>query len=475
MSVAASVSALGQEQPALRAEFMSRLRALERVWVERLPGQERSKAVAFVSTAEQRLFASDLPDACRALDRARETLLDAKPDWMQCAAISWTRRLFDVRDTRANPTIFTLYPVERSHWAEGCVFMSEIRTVDGSGGSELWSGTVQINARASYACSALLEPVSLGDILCSMSVGETFHWHRRVMLVSIVEKRDERLAALKVGIEAAREKGPRLEVDSAEMLRELLNSLASGSTEAHDYPGARLLEEAEHVVTAAAKGERWYRPQRDGEFWLALPIGATSVRTRVFVPSGLSTEKPATLVIALHGRSFDEDTWFDGYGGGQSVELARKRGWVLAAPHCDGNEDAAKLAAITKSLGDVYPIDMSRVLLVGHSRGGGSALNAVAQAPDRFHAVATIGSALEPARASSLNKRPLFLAAGDHDFAREGVETLHKALVASGATNATFKLYPNTEHWLCVTDALPDVFTWFDAQMRDEAGVPRAK
>jgi hypothetical protein len=35
-------------------------------------------------------------------------------------------------------------------------------------------------------------------------------------------------------------------------------------------------------------------------------------------------------------------------------------------------------------------------------------------------------------------------------------------IVAAGSKTATLKIYPNTEHWLAVTDALPDVFAWFD-------------
>jgi poly(3-hydroxybutyrate) depolymerase len=125
-------------------------------------------------------------------------------------------------------------------------------------------------------------------------------------------------------------------------------------------------------------------------------------------------------------------------------------------------EDSARLGALVRALGEVYPIDTGRVFLLGHSRGGGAALRAFSQAPEHFRAIATVGSALAPESARSVAKRPVFLAAGERDFAREGVEAMHAALVAAGSTSAVLKLYPHTEHWLAVTDALPDVFAWFD-------------
>lgn len=461
LTVALSIGSLALPAPAqdpqLRSELLARIRDCEAQLMRHAERWAGSGAVEHVQAGAGRFFEDDLPGACSELSSAAAIAERGRAASVDGMAFHLRPRLLDLRDLTLELEWTSLEQKRAMYvwWtrlalSNGVTLSTDNFPIDRVG---LW----ELSFECDRPCD-LRATCELGDF--------DFRNFERVVSLSIVERRDERLAALKSAIDAASEKGPKLEVGTAAMLSALLNSLASASTEEHDYPGARLLAEAEQVVAAAAKGERWYGPQRDGEFWLALPVGAAGVRTRVLVPSGLAKDKPAPLVLALHGRSFDEDTWFDGYGCGQSVELARKRGWVLAAPHCDGDEEAAKLEGIVKALADVYPIDMKRVMLLGHSRGGGSALAALAQTPNHFRAVATIGSALAPERASELTKRPLFLAVGDRDFARESVEVLHKAFSAANATNATFKLYPHVEHWLCVTVALPDVFAWFDAQQK---------
>lgn len=337
-----------------------------------------------------------------------------------------------------------------------------------------WSRTDVSTSDVSIATNDVVKPVrlifdraALGDTALTAHLSDGgIPYAITKLTLSIVECRDERLAALTKALETAAAKGPRLELATARMQLALLESLAQGSTEVHEYPGARLLAEIEAVVTAALNGERWYGPEHAGEYWLALPCGATTVRTRVLVPEGLSKESPAPLVLALHGAVFDEDTWFDGYGGGQSAELARQRSWLFAAPHCEGSEDAAWLAALVKALSDVYPLDASRVALIGHDRGGVVALKALAQAPAPWRAVATMGAWIDPSSAQQLAARPLFLGVGENDSLRAAIESLHTSLEAAGAKEATLRSYAHTDRWLCPVDALPDVFAWLEVRLK---------
>jgi pimeloyl-ACP methyl ester carboxylesterase len=183
----------------------------------------------------------------------------------------------------------------------------------------------------------------------------------------------------------------------------------------------------------------------------------------VLVPAGLSKDKPATLVLALHGAAFDEDTWFDGYGCGASVDLCRKRGWLLAAPHCNADDTPQRVEATIDALAAVYPIDRARVFLLAHSRGAGTALRAYAANSERYRGVAAIGNAVAGDALAALARRPVFLAAGDHDQARAAVEAMNAALVGAGSKSAKLTIYPNVEHWLAVQAALPDAFAWFDS------------
>jgi pimeloyl-ACP methyl ester carboxylesterase len=456
-----SLATLSSGQAAeLRAEFFARLRDCETAFQHSSEQWANAGSVERVCSGSEKYFAGDHAGTCVELSAAAALVRGWRAEhglYPDGFGFEVAPKLLDRRDLTLDVS-----------W----------QTFDGDRSGKLWGATLRVSN--GHSADAGLFPTNLGagvwcteitvegegDFDCRCTLGSEFEIFARSVTLSVVERRDERLTALESAIVDACERGPRLEVETARMLSGLLRSLASGSTEAHEYPGARLLAEAEHVVAVAAQGERWYGPERDGEFWLALPVGERSVRTRVFVPSGLSRERSAPLVLALHGRSFDEDTWFDGYGCGQSVELARKRGWLFAAPRCDGREDAAKLGAIVTALAQVYPLDQGRVLLVGHSRGGGSALAALAESPSTFRATATIGSSLAPDRAAALAGSPLFLAAGDRDFARKGVEAFHASLVEASATSATLKIYPHTEHWLAVTAAMPDVFACFDAHTR---------
>lgn len=463
LSLQSSDPAFAQEiYPPLNArlEVFTRLRDLERRWMASKHSNARDAALRNLVGLAESCFSSGTGACAQRLDRARRAMAPYREgDDYANLGLVLSSRLCNRSDGTTSVSAEELYPLSLVHVRICCMLPKLGEVSDYEAAEDPWNISLPVSLNLRRAeCGDVPMEVSLwpGDFMIPLTTVQ----------ISIVERRDERLAALATDIETAREKSPKLELETATMLHGLLTSLARGSSEAHDYPGARLLAEAEQVVAAAKKGERWYGPERDGEFFLALPTAQSNVRARVFVPSGLTKDKPAALVIGLHGRAFDEDTWFDGYGCGQSVRLARERGWLFAAPRCDGTETAADLAEFVRALGTVYPIDPSRVLLVGHSRGGGTALSALAESPTTFRAVAAIGAALAPSRASEISPHPLFLAVGDHDFARASVEALHSALVSAETHRTTFRLYPNTEHWLCPADSLPDVFTWFDSQLR---------
>ena len=449
----------------MRFEVLWRVREFERNWMKECAPSGRVAALQALENDSANCIASDSGQCAQRIDIAQEALTAGRFRSLHPnLGLAVSQRLCD----RSKPTTYLhaprVYNVEPLDW----ILKEMCLSVSGRSCGEL---SVDDEAVAS---SELVRPVRLGlerttegDLSFDASLWPG-DWpiHLTTLQLSIVERRDERLAALSKAITAAAEKGPRLELATARMQLALLESLAQGSTEVHEYPGARLLAETEAVVAAAAKGQRWYGPEHAGEYWLALPCGATQVRTRVLVPEGLTKEAPAPLVLALHGAVFDEDTWFDGYGGGQSAELARQRGWLFAAPHCEGTEDATWLAALVQALNDVYPLDASRVALIGHDRGGVVALKALAHTPAPWRAVATLGAWVDPSSAQQLAARPLFLGVGENDSLRAAIESLHTSLEAAGAKEATLRSYAHTDRWLCPVDALPDVFAWLEVRLK---------
>lgn len=468
-SVAQMVSLLRPPDTApvlnMRFEVLSRVRDFERSWISERDPAKRAAALQVLENVSANCIAAASGECAERVDRAQRALTaGGRPSLHPNLGLAVAQRLCDRSKRATYLRAPRVYDAEDLDWILSGMTLS----IRGRNCAEI------ADDDESLASADLVKPVRLdldrtamGDWSFDASLWPG-DWpiHLTTLQLSIVERRDERLAALTTAIATAAEKGPRLELATARMQLALLESLARGSTEVHEYPGARLLAETEAVVTAALNGQRWYGPEHTGEYWLALPCGATTVRTRVLVPDGLSKEAPAPLVLALHGAVFDEDTWFDGYGGGQSAELARQRGWLFAAPHCEGTEDAAWLAALVQALSDVYPLDASRVALIGHDRGGVVALKALAQAPAPWRAVATMGAWIDPSSAQQLAARPLFLGVGEHDALRAAIGSLHTSLEAAGAKNAILRTYAHTDRWLCPVDALPDVFAWLDVRLK---------
>lgn len=449
-------------KPVPRFEFLRRVRQVETGWGESVTDSYRERAVAAMVRAEQSSFEGDTLGCAKALDEAAGLTQRPQgvPWWNHAWALTLRERLCD-RAAVEQPAELWLYYKPENMVSVG--FYAEFNDVD----DDDYCIEEEFNAfeKSYYRGTLRLERARLGDntLHASLFNGD-FVLSLRTLTVSVVERRDERIAALGTAIEAAREKSPALELATARRLHGVVKSLASGSTEAHELPGARLLEQAEQIVATAAKGERWFGSQRTGELFLALTQGAEACPMRIFVPEGSSGDKPMPLVLALHGAVFDEDTWFDGYGGGTIRSLCSERGWMLVAPRCDGREGAGDLRAIVDALAERWPIDRERVFVVGHSRGGASALNLAAQPGSGIAAVVAFGAEVEASTAEGLKSTPLFLAVGDHDFARQRVEAFHAALAKSGSKSAQFMLCKNSTHWLTPGLALSTAFEWLSRQ-----------
>lgn len=457
LGVSLALSGIPQEsKPVPRFEFLWRVRQVESGWGESVSDSYRERALAAMVRAEQRSFDGDVLGCAKALDEAAGLIRKPQghPWWNHAWALTLRERLCD-RGTLEQPVELWLYYEPENMQPPQLTGRFETNNeldidIDFEGlDKSYYRDTLRLD-RAALGDRTLRASIFNGDFVLSL----------RTLTVSIVERRDERIAALGTTIEAAREKSPALELATARRLQGIVKSLASGSTEAHELPGARLLEQAEQIVATAAKGERWFGVQRTGELFLALPQGDEERPLRIFVPEGSSSDKPMPLVLALHGAVFDEDTWFDGYGGGLIRSLCSTRGWMLAAPRCDGHEDSRSVRAIVDALAERWPIDRERVFLVGHSRGGTSALNAAAQPGSGITAVVVFGAGLEAGEAEGLKSTPLFLAVGDHDFARPRVEAFHAALARSGSKSAQFMLCKKSTHWLTPGLALSTAFEW---------------
>jgi poly(3-hydroxybutyrate) depolymerase len=289
----------------------------------------------------------------------------------------------------------------------------------------------------------------------------------------IVADLDARLAALKEQVGRRSKLADTIAARTAHHYLGLLEDLAAGKTLETDYPAGDLLERAEFLVNAQAQhdgaGEpsavaRWIGTA--GERWLTLPLAKGTSNVRLFVPSGIEPGARVPLVLALHGAGGSQNLFFDGYGDGLAVDLARERGWILVAPQVGFLGCPA--AEIVDALAAHVPIDTDRVFVVGHSMGAAATIGAAAKTPARFRAIAALGGGGDATQAVAAI--PVYLAAGASDFGKRGVDALAARLEGFGAANLVHRTYENTEHLLIVQRALPDVFAFFDLFA---AAVPR--
>lgn len=469
VSLALAASAFGQEVNS-RYELGVRVRALERAWSETGQLSEEAKtarrklALPFIEGTAQSFFGTDLLGAARALDDASHALVGkGHAYWYDALAVTPTHRLCDAS--------------ERSLWFQVSEFYEPQNMQD-----IVFTGGVvgETNPRGKPKCridvelnSFSTDPPWTGDLnLRNLGPGDYQVWTslfngdfvnaKRTLAVSIVDKRDERLASVESAVSALEPSSRGLERETARFLVELLKSLAAGSTEETDYPAARLLDEVEQVVAAAAKGESWYGLEHSGQFWLALPAGrAKSSPVRVFVPSGLKRGHRVPLVVAFHGAGGSENTFFDMHGEGAIVRMCEQRGWLLAAPRL-ATSDEPPIEQIVDALTSIFLVGEARVLIVGHSTGVSAGVQTALRRRVFVRAFAALGGGDRLKQPELLSNLRVFAGAGDRDFGRGGAERLHQSLVNGGSTHATLKIYPDCEHLMVVAEALPDVFRFFD-------------
>ncbi|WP_122978242.1 alpha/beta hydrolase family esterase [Actinoplanes teichomyceticus] len=137
----------------------------------------------------------------------------------------------------------------------------------------------------------------------------------------------------------------------------------------------------------------------DGE----LSIGGVRRTYRLFRPP----QERYPVVVALHGKQssgaeMERATGLRSWAArrGMAVVYPEGRhgawgdGWRPTRLRPDPDADVAFLTALAGHLADRHGADPGRIFLLGVSNGGNMALRAAVQAPDRFHAVASVAGQL---------------------------------------------------------------------------------
>lgn len=264
---------------------------------------------------------------------------------------------------------------------------------------------------------------------------------------------------------------------------EMLSEMMRGTLVETRLPGELLLMRSEALLQADQQAlqkrgglARWLSATDDpkvrrrsgakqGQEWIALPRASGRDHVRIAIPGALERERPP-LVIALHGAGGSENMFFDGHGDGKIVRLTSAQGWYLAAPRVGRGFD---LAALTQDLVHLLDADPERVFILGYSMGAAMAISSV-EALDAAElnvaGMILMGGGRPVAGESqleALKRTPLFIQAGERDFARPGVEALVEQLREAEHPALRQGIVPDTEHLTVVQVGLDQAFEWMQS------------
>jgi dienelactone hydrolase len=455
--VLAPLHAAGQED---RFELGQRLRQFEAEYDRVTDAVGRKRAVPHLTRATRAFFSSflggGLAEAARGLDLARHSLrspddVPAGVSWADSCVARPARRLVDPGDSDMTVSLSRYYP-PKSKRPDGVKWRVGLFGKDGKAVTPL---VVQDIKALPLRLKLPLKGLKEGDYELRSEVvldGKTLAGSAQT--VSAANRIKARLEKLEKAVTGAGKKTT--DMLTATRLLATVHKLAKGETLETNLPAARLLAEAEAVVG----GMNYYGKGRPGEFWLSLAVRGRGVPVRIRVPEQAKQGKPLPLVIALHGAGGSENMFFDGYGNGAVARLAARRGWIVVATR-DGLTDG-----VIDALARLYPVDRSKVFLVGHSMGAGQAVAAASKNPDRYAAVAALGGGGVVRPSEAVTKLPFYVGIGKSDFALPSARSLRRSLERAKVETVVYKELDDVEHLAVVQICLSEVFKLFDERAK---------
>lgn len=451
-------AAASQPSPsASRFELGQRLRELERAWMGCSDAARRTEATPLIAQAVQKFFLLGGDSTVAPMDAALALLRGeaATPArlWAGSVAADLAPFVLEAEPVRARCRVRLLYELE----SERPNLRLELRRAPG----EAPLAVVE-HAERGGEVEFPLPKEEPGDrhltatLLCEGAPIRSF-----AISYSRVTNAKERLQALSGSVRSAA--AAQLDGETLRGRVRDLEQLLSGSRLETAVPFHELLLQTEADAAAVAA----LRP-------LPMPAGR-DLRLSVPRPKGGSTPARAwisspdasVLVVALHGAGGSANMFFDAYGDGLIVRLARERGWNLVAPTVPPG-GAFVADAITLLQQRTSP-KATHTILVGHSMGAMTAGVLVSREPLRYLAAVEIaGAGFGDAAAAA--RIPHFLATAEKDFARGQVDALARALEKLGG-RVEYRRY-GSDHLMVVPDALPDAFRWLDGLLAEAASKP---
>lgn len=320
-----------------------------------------------------------------------------------------------------------------------------------------------------------------GDYLAVVTLGKNLNNPELLCeAFSVIENLEARTAKVESWLdEHRRDSGSTLISTTRFAAKEILKGRKGTPTES-DLPWNQLLSDFEqlcnvkqlHNSEPPSASEPNSNPsilqswsQKPGTKWIQLAREKSSQILRVEVPTVLPKNsdsiKKLPVLIALHGAGGSENMFFETYGAGRLVALAKQRGWIVVSPRQTMSGLGMDVPKMLDALEEILPIDRNSVLLCGHSMGAAQAMSQVSRAPESIRAVAALGGGGAVRPSPAIQTIPFFVAAGERDFGKPRAKALASQLKQSNCT-VEYKEYQDVEHMVIVQAALDDVFAFFD-------------
>lgn len=190
----------------------------------------------------------------------------------------------------------------------------------------------------------------------------------------------------------------------------------------------------------------WVRVNRKGSTWRAV----------------FPREIPAdpTVLVAFHGAGGTADMFVEAYGQGRMTKEAIGRGWIVISPSTSANALEDSLTWLK----DRFNITPGRLVLMGHSMGGGVALRMAqnrVQNRQRVDALVLLAPAIAPTSALPPDV-PVFTAVGQREIGMLRTNILGFARRNETRAGFSFREIPNSEHLMVVSDAIDLTFVFLD-------------
>lgn len=443
--------------------------------------EERAKPLGDLQKAVRLFFALSLPEAERAIDQSRLSLL-SKEDRQAVAAVAGLRlkiaeRWVEIQSSGDQPPTVELSLVEAYESGDDSFPKSLSLAIDlFRFDDKAWKNVSSIganqdnSARETFSIPDGTWKGSLtlpgeGDFVLrpTLSVGEkqlALPWY----IVSATRNRDQRLEKILDQSKEAQAQGrsswksnwfgATLKLNAA-----ILRSTARNSLLETDYPVHQILQWLEKGITAEGRDEILQDREGPKQLWLDLSDAGRSGVVRLQVPSSVSENSKLPVIVAYHGAGGSENMFFDAYGAGRLAQLADDNGYLLVTPRQPLMGVVLPLPALLNKLDVVAPIDRDRIVVMGHSMGAGQAISQLDRSPGIAQAAVILGGGRAVAKPDAWKGMRTYAAGGDKDFGLGGVQAFAKSMKSAGITNE-FEIFDNTEHLGIVQVAWDNIFRW---------------